>query len=197
MTSKSLNRVLAAIENGRSQNVLARLASLHYKHFRDTTICFVYAHALEQAGQADRAATVWKFASKLQGSEARNGDLPQPTGAPGTPFRYTPSLGKELDAIFATEDLAPSIQKLSDTLNALPPAPPLRTGKDWPNDPQPDEEELTVVSETLGRILITQSKYGPAALVYRALAEDHPDRKEDLLAEADRLQRMALEKSVS
>ncbi len=193
MASKSLSKVLAAIRDGRAAEVLEALATLHNKRPRDIFICYVFAYALEQAGKPERAVSMWKSALALQGARPRRDTLVQPAGIP---FRHTPDLQQELYTILVENDDDDPIQTLIMRLKTAVPSDALPLDEDKFDDIEPEEEEeQTLVSETLGRILIAQEKYVEAASVYRTLAEQYPDHRERLLAEASRLRNLAFNRS--
>ena len=188
MTKEALNSALVAIQDGRAADVLNDLDTLHKKRPRDISTCYVFAYALEQAGESDGAASVWSSARVLQKTRRRGG-----VSRPGNSkaFRHTSTLKQDLEAIFFDDSADDPVQELITKLNTGTPSDFMSLDEEDFDDPLPEEEEQQLVSETLGRILIAQEKYSEAASVYRTLAEQHPDHRERLLAEANQLRDLA------
>ena len=192
MARESLDYAIAAIREGRTAEVLDELTRLHKRHPEDVFTSYLFAYALEQVSKPQQAAAVWKSTSSIQEPDLQGTTSASPTAAL---FRHTPGLQEELDAIFSGDDPDDPIQALIAKLNTAPQPGSVPLEDDGFDDLLPEEEEQTLVSETLGRILIAQEKYTEAASVYRTLAEQHPDHRDRLLAEANRLRDLAVDGS--
>ena len=188
MNNLTLFDALKIINEGRAEEILDELREMRLRYPLDVETNYVVAHAMEVCELHNCAERVWETAYSVQDKDVTAAEIVQIDDVPT--FRHTDSLRLGLSRILS-EDETDEIQKLilrlkvterknlddidDDTLDSFP-------------EDIYDEDPIT---ETFARILMTQKKYSEAAAVYRLLSEQNPDKSEQLLREADRLDLLA------